>query len=541
MELLRSVYRNYPELLLLFLGGLVFMLHLDALFVNIMEARNFITAREMLVHDNWIFTTMNEMPRYQKPPLPTWLTAISARIFGMENVFGYRLPAALASLFLLVMFFKVQLQAGIHKAMAFGSSIILMTSFYVFFAGREGQWDIFTHSFKIGCCYFFFKLFATSKNRLRNTLIAGLLLGASLLSKGPVSLYALFFPFLISFFLIYKFESFPGKWKYLLIFTITGLVAGSWWSILIHYYDAEEIARVAALESGRWFNYNIRPFWYYWSFFTQSGIWTIPAFMGLWYWYLKSRVSNLKAYKFFLFWTLISLLLLSIIPEKKSRYLLPVLIPLAATTGFYIEYAIKHFRNNFTKWERLPIYINFILLTIISIAAPILLYRFIGELNAAYLGLSIVLIGLGAGFVYGMVKKKIGLLFSLQAAMMILIISLGSPLLRSIDPSHNSPNVANLRSFASEENLKLYDYNNLMPELVWHYGSSIPNLEKIPGLPPENKFILLVETEAFPHWEDEFQKFTFKKWGVLDLNPTYETGKNKRLIREIYVLTKQAP
>ena len=72
---------NFPYFpLLIGLGSLIFLSNLDALFVNIMEARNFITAREMLTHDNWIFTTMNELPRYEKPPLPTWLTAISAWI-----------------------------------------------------------------------------------------------------------------------------------------------------------------------------------------------------------------------------------------------------------------------------------------------------------------------------------------------------------------------------------------------------------------------------------------------------------------------------
>ncbi|NND50776.1 MAG: glycosyltransferase, partial [Flavobacteriaceae bacterium] len=41
--------------------------------VTIMEARNFITAREMLSDDNWVLTTMNGEPRYQKPPFPSWM------------------------------------------------------------------------------------------------------------------------------------------------------------------------------------------------------------------------------------------------------------------------------------------------------------------------------------------------------------------------------------------------------------------------------------------------------------------------------------
>ena len=545
MELLKTLYRKFPELLLLALGSLVFLTNLDALFVNIMEARNFITAREMLVHDNWIFTTMNELPRYQKPPLPTWLTAISARLFGMESVFAYRLPAALASLFLLIIFFKMQLLAGVHKALAFGTGIILMTSFYVFFAGREGQWDIFTHSFMIGSIYFFMKIFAGTENRLKNSIIAGLFLGASLMSKGPVSLYALFLPFLISYSIVFKFEEFHKGWKYLLIFIFTGLLTGSWWSIFIHYYDAEEISRVAALESGRWFNYNIRPFWYYWSFFTQSGIWTIPALMGLFYWHLKTRVSNLKAYRFFFLWTLFSFVLLSIIPEKKSRYLLPVLIPLAATTGFYVEYAIRNFRDNFRKWERIPIYLNFIILALISFAAPVFLYisleEYLGGMMGIFIFTGILLFALGAGFIFGLIRKNIFLLFSLQAAMMIFIISLGSLFLKAIDPSRNSPNVADLKSLATQADLKVYDYYNVMPELIWHYGSSIPKIAEPHTQPRENKFILLVIPDDFPNWQTDFRNYTIEKRGILDLNPTYDKGKNLRLIREMYILTERAP
>ena len=53
----------------------IFFPHLSIVEVNIMEARNFITAREMLEYGNWIHTTMNLEPRYEKPPLPTWMTA----------------------------------------------------------------------------------------------------------------------------------------------------------------------------------------------------------------------------------------------------------------------------------------------------------------------------------------------------------------------------------------------------------------------------------------------------------------------------------
>ena len=49
----------------------IFFPHLSLVEVNIMEARNFITAREMITDGNWLLTTMNGIARYEKPPLPT--------------------------------------------------------------------------------------------------------------------------------------------------------------------------------------------------------------------------------------------------------------------------------------------------------------------------------------------------------------------------------------------------------------------------------------------------------------------------------------
>ena len=77
--------KNYVWILIIVCFA-IFFVNLDVLYPNIMEARNFITAREMVSDGNWLLTTMNGEPRYEKPPLPTWLAAISGMIFGFESV-----------------------------------------------------------------------------------------------------------------------------------------------------------------------------------------------------------------------------------------------------------------------------------------------------------------------------------------------------------------------------------------------------------------------------------------------------------------------
>ena len=86
-----SMLKKHPILIIIGIVGVLLMPYLDVLEVTIMEARNFISAREMLTDGHWILTTMNGEARYQKPPLPTWLTALSASIFGIKNIWGLRL------------------------------------------------------------------------------------------------------------------------------------------------------------------------------------------------------------------------------------------------------------------------------------------------------------------------------------------------------------------------------------------------------------------------------------------------------------------
>lgn len=543
MEIPKKLCRKYlPSLILL--AAVIFLFNLEALPVNIMEARNFITAREMLTRENWIFTTLNELPRYEKPPLPTWFTAFSAWIIGIDELFAYRLPAALSAIFLILIFYKFQLFLKVKSSLAFSASVILMTSFYIVFSGRDGQWDIFTHSFMLGCCYFFIKMLRERNHKLLKAVVAGSLFGASLMSKGPVSLYALFLPFLLSYGIVYRLPSLRKNLKLYLIFIVTSLITGSWWTIIVHYYDAAAFTEIATKESSRWFNYNVRPFWYYWSFFTQSGTWTIPAFMGIWYWYLKDRVSDLKTYKFYLFWTLISLLLLSIIPEKKSRYLLPILIPLAMTTAFYVEYVIRNFKTNLSKTEKFPLYLNFGFLSLIGIAAPIVIYYFlknsIFEMSWSYFSFSFAMVLIGVAMIFGMIKSRIRLLFGLQASMIFIIIIFGLPLAILIKADRNAFNISEIKRIENQENIQIYDASGLLPELIWHYGKPVPLLkpsEEKMELPP--KFGVFSAEEDI-YWKETLKNYNLKYKGRLDLNPTISPRSNKRLVRDFYIAIRKS-
>src|SRR5690606_29707398 len=311
-KLAMKIEKNY-KLLLLLTCAAIFFVNLDSLPVNIMEARNFITAREMLHDGNWLLTTINGEPRYQQPPLPTWLTAFSAAIFGIKSVWALRLPAAIMTLFLVLFSYKLAKKLTSEKLYAFISSLIMATSFYIVASARDGQWDIYTHGFMVVCIYLLYLFFTEESHKYRNAILAGLFFGCSFLSKGPVSFYALLLPFLIAFGIVYKYRNFKSKWLPLFAFLAVAFIVSSWWHWYTITFDPVA-AEITKNETTNWISYEIKPFYYYWSFFTQSGVWTIPAFIGLLYPYLKSRVFNKKAYLFTFLWTMLSVILLSLIP-----------------------------------------------------------------------------------------------------------------------------------------------------------------------------------------------------------------------------------
>ncbi|HEY9184867.1 MAG TPA: glycosyltransferase family 39 protein [Salegentibacter sp.] len=541
MPKLPKITGNY--LLILFLvGSVIFLTQLDVLYVNIMEARNFIAAREMLEKENWLLTTLNDLPRYQKPPLPTWLTALSAGIFGTYDLYVMRLPAALTSLMLLFIFYAFQGLIKIQKKQAFISALILVTSFYIVFSGRDGQWDIFTHTFMMGCIFFLVKIFQDFKNLYRNALLAALFFGASLLSKGPVSLYALFLPFLIAYGLTYNYKGFNGKRLAILLFIVLGISFGTWWFIYVRLADPESFLKIATRETSNWANYNIRPFYYYWSFFVQSGIWTIPSFVALLYPYLRNKVSNKKAYKFSFLWTIAAVILLSVIPEKKSRYLLPVLIPMAINTGFYIEYLFRNF-SSLSKSESWVVYFNHGLIAIIGLIFPLAAFFYL-DLTGFwfwYIAASITLFGIGLMIFYFLWKKKYSPVFYLAVSFIAGIILFGFPLMYSFLKNPDFNNIRKLNLLAEEENFEVYEYRTFSPELIWEYGSPIPLIEDLKTLENEDAFGILFMEEDSLQVKSNFKNFEIKQRERYDLNYVNpEAGGYKdRLIRAFYLLKRK--
>ncbi|WP_031427281.1 ArnT family glycosyltransferase [Flavimarina sp. Hel_I_48] len=541
-----TIRSKYHLLLLFFACFCLFFTHLDVLYENIMEARNFNTAREMVNYDNWVLTTMNGEARYEKPPLPTWLAAISGAIFGMENTWALRLPSALVTTFLIFFFYRFVEYSTRQKEQAFNAALILATSFYILFAGRNGTWDIFAHAFMLAGIYFLFQFFEKTENTYKNAVFSGIFIGLSFMSKGPVSHFALLLPFLIAYGIVYKFKAFRPKVVPFILMIILIAVLSSWWAIAVYVLDPASATAIADKEATAWANHNTRPLYYYWSFFTQSGIWTIPAFIGLLYPYLKTRVENLKAYKFSLIWTLAAVILLSLVPEKKSRYLLPVLIPLAMNTSFYVQYLFRYFSALKDKKETVPVYFNFGLISVIALSAPVASYIFLREnLNGLwiwFIPFSIFSVVVGIFMFRSLVKKVLPNVFYLTVLFLCGIVALGFPLARAsytnTDYARLAPKVREL----DKQEIPQYLFTNGSPELIWDLGQRVPLIQSAGKtlLPSEKKFAVWMTPDEETDFKSVFKNYNLQFQTQIDGNITSKADRNykERRIAKLYFVQK---
>ncbi|MFD1064104.1 ArnT family glycosyltransferase [Winogradskyella litorisediminis] len=508
--------------------------------VSIMEARNFVSAREMLTDNNWLLTTFNGEPRYQKPPLPTWITACFGYLFGYQTVWALRFPAALMVFVSCLGTYFISKDIFQNKNSAFIVALVTLTSLYIVAIIFEAPWDIYAHGFMILAIYGFFKILTIKTFLVKYYLLFAICLTASILSKGPVSIYVLFLPFLISYGIVFGYKL---KFKFivkLIILIAIGFIAGSSWYIYVRYEDAQSFSKIAIEETTRWKNYETKPFLYYWNFFTQSGLWTILALTGLIFPYMKRRVENIKSYKLVLCWTLIAIVFLSLIPTKKTRYVMPVLLPLSLVIGFYMNFQIKNFKNLKSNYHRLPIYVTFSIIASVGLAIPFALY-FVAEDYDLKLWI-LFLVGFAiiyylSSLIFKFLKhKKLKLSFyavvALYTSFGILLVPFSKPLIKE--------NFETIQELNNPE-FELYYLGYATPEQIFYNGDKIPNiLKNIENITKGKKEVFVFTQNSDLNTIEKIKAhFEVSLYKIYDFNSDEinASGYNTRLHQKLYKLS----
>ncbi|MGV3640965.1 MAG: ArnT family glycosyltransferase, partial [Adhaeribacter sp.] len=284
--------------------GLLLLVTLPALFwqleaadLTLMEARNFVTAREIGEHGNWLLPTMNGQLRLAKPPLPTWITLVSALAAGdVENLAALRFPAAAMAAALVLFTWLLARELSADKLVPLLSALVLASSFAFVQAGRQGTWDIYCHSFMGGAIWLFVRACRRPGPGYGLFAACGIMLATSFLSKGPVSFYALLLPLGIAWYTRKNRPSLSGKNKPLALATGLTLVLALAWPAYVWLQVPHDLVAMASRESTAWLERHNRPFWFYWSFPVETGAWALLAAASLAIPYMRSRAGRYGNY-----------------------------------------------------------------------------------------------------------------------------------------------------------------------------------------------------------------------------------------------------
>src|SRR5207247_5741351 len=182
-------------LVLLFAGAILFPNRSYPL-IKPDEARYAEISRTMLVDGDWIVPRLDGEPYFDKPPVYYWLTALSYRLFGINERAARLVPATAAFLTILLTFVFAHRAFGVRAAFLAGLVLALTTGFV-----QCGRFIVLDSVFTLFVAAAFF----LAHEAVRGTALHrgwwsawAVACALAILSKGPTAL-ALLVPAVVAF------------------------------------------------------------------------------------------------------------------------------------------------------------------------------------------------------------------------------------------------------------------------------------------------------------------------------------------------------
>lgn len=347
---------------------------------DIMEIRNFVAAREMVVDGHWVIPMMNGAYRFEKPPLPTWITAIWMKIVGVgAPEWLLRIPAALMGILFIYLLYKMVLLLTKKENLALLASFIAATTIMFTNLANENMWDIYTSVFAFTASYLTLK--GMRDKNILNYIGASFMLGASLLSKGPVGIYAMYIPFLIAYSCSYGLKEIKNSWIKILFSIIFGMLIAGLWPLAMYLKDSHIFVKdifegTINKEVNTWSNRKQESFFYYFDYPLYAGIWMLPLVFGFFKNWSQNRTKENKFLNMALIWNLLIFLSLSLVGMKKKRYTLPLFMISPMILSVICNYYLTCAKNSLKKSDRILLGFQRGLLVLLCIFVPAIFFAF---------------------------------------------------------------------------------------------------------------------------------------------------------------------
>lgn len=452
-----------------------------------MESRNLAIASEMAESGNYLNPTLNGEQISGQPPLPTWGAAVVEKLFPGSISWQRNLAGVMGTLWV-VFTFLVAIELGSKQRQSFWIGLIMATCYSLMLMSRSATPDIWCHAMMSIAIFLYVKGIKSNTSGIMLFVTAGCFMGLSFLSNGPVSFYTLLIPFLAAYHIVFM-PSLSGKWLSAGVMVIMALIVGGWWCLYLNLSAGDTISSILPKATATWADNNSGPWYYYYLFFMESGVWCLYWVASLTYtfiygWYKKEKLLVMSA-----LWTVISLVLLSIPKEKDTRYLLPMMMPCAVSVGSWLYVLYLQLKSNFTRIEGITVFkIISALISVIMVGTGIaLFFKPMGiSISFGTVMLSLVSIITGGLGIYLIFLKPNGrsLKFSCIKIRMLLFVFTVElcciPLfgMRAIGQLMNNPEAGSIREFREINELNGHNIyypvtEELSPQILYAAGKRI--------------------------------------------------------------------
>ncbi len=303
------------------------------------EARFALLARGMVEEGHWWVPYLEGQAHMEKPPLFVWAIALLSLVGGGVTEFTSILPAALSGIGGVAGTFVLGRRLfGLRAGLL--ASLILATSPGYFWHARIVFADMTVTLFIIWSAWAFWGATGSPRRQRRWMALFYLFVGLAFSAKGPTGLM----PILAFGAFLFAEEGWAGlrTLRPLMGIGILALVSAPWAiPFALHRGETNYVHAVLLKDYLGWYFGRWKSLW---ELFFVLG----PLFVAFLPWslflpvafregYLRAEAGARRKFTFLLFWVLAYLIVITLMAEKRTRYLLPMYPALALMVGWFFD------------------------------------------------------------------------------------------------------------------------------------------------------------------------------------------------------------
>lgn len=380
---------KYSQQLFLFVVALIFY----TLFNNLIpitdpvESNYALTAKEMLLADDWLSPRIYGQAWFDKPVMSYWLVMICYKFFGITE-FASRLPAAFFGSLSVVLCYQASLIMFNNKKTALYAALILMSSLEFWLLNHLVLTDSVLFFFFNSAILFFYQAYASNNGKYLWWAFA--LCGGAVLTKGPIGL-------LLPGLILTVFSIWKNWWLWLyprhlfMSLCAFSLVCVPWYWGMYSVHGSNFVETFLGLHNYVRATVSEHPqdnVWYYYlvlvplSLFPWTFLFIYAIIQENWQKFLQ-RDKIAPNILFLWLWIILIVLFYSLMATKYLTYAFPVLLPASILVARALQTLIKR------SSSLIFILPQIILLTVLLVMSNLKAYSNFSNVLQLYLGISI--------------------------------------------------------------------------------------------------------------------------------------------------------